>query len=73
MLSSNSSLDVLQKQYGPFVHIYSVHVAEVQPFTVNERLFTVPVTENLLGEPLDTGNKAGRKMEPTQDNPRFVR
>ena len=57
-------------------HLFtSIHVcvSEVQPFTVNERLFTVPVTENLLGEPLDLGNRDSRKTEPTQDNPRFVR
>lgn len=46
---------------------------KVQPFTVNDRLFTVPVTENLLGEPLDPGNKEKAKEEPTQEEPRFVR
>ncbi|KAL8569703.1 hypothetical protein ACOMHN_005820 [Nucella lapillus] len=46
---------------------------KVQPFTVNDRLFTVPVTENLLGEPLEPGNKDRPQEEPTQEEPRFVR
>ncbi|XP_076451812.1 uncharacterized protein LOC143287588 [Babylonia areolata] len=51
----------------------AIKETKVQPYTVNDRLFAVPVTENLLGEPLDPGSKDRGKEDPTQDNPRFVR
>lgn len=47
--------------------------SKVQPYTVNERLFTVPITEDLLGRPLDSDKENRPSEEPTQEVPRFVR
>lgn len=51
----------------------ALNETKVLPYTVNERLFTTPVTENLLGEPMVPGGSDAKKEEPTADNPRFVR
>nr|KAG5696295.1 hypothetical protein BaRGS_027905 [Batillaria attramentaria] len=51
----------------------ALNETKVQPYTVNERLFTTPVTENLLGEPLVPGGAETKKEEPTDEHPRFVR
>ena len=44
----------------------------VQPYTVNERLFTVPLTGNLLGEPLTTPDVEKTWLECDMPT-RFVR
>lgn len=51
----------------------AINETKVQPYTVNERLFTTPVTENLLGEPMEPGRTGTKKEEPTHDDPRFIR
>ncbi|KAL5015454.1 hypothetical protein ScPMuIL_009724 [Solemya velum] len=70
-MEAPASLEELkQREPGPVAE--ALEITKVKPYTVNERLFTVPLKKTVQGDVIDQTERS-QTTEPTAEDPRFVR